>query len=185
MFYGIAKWNMLPEQMPIHFDMNGNPNNWGGRWINVFLMPAIMFVMNATLHISFNLKAKKMGAQGRTKFFMIFKWFVPVVAITISFLTYSYSLGLNVNIPRIIMLILSILFLLIGNYFPKAEKWMFNIEVKEGKLTSLKRTLGWSFAITGVAGLFLALANIALWAFLALIAVLSVIIILSSLRAAK
>ena len=33
MFFGLAVWNKLPEQIPLHFDIHGNPSGWGEKWM--------------------------------------------------------------------------------------------------------------------------------------------------------
>jgi uncharacterized membrane protein len=46
--YLIVKWNSLPEQMPIHFDMEGNPNGYGSRYVFIF-MPVGLYLMMLVL----------------------------------------------------------------------------------------------------------------------------------------
>ena len=36
---GLILWNRLPEQVPIHFDFEGNPDNYGSRAFAVFFIP--------------------------------------------------------------------------------------------------------------------------------------------------
>jgi uncharacterized membrane protein len=37
----MAVWNTLPERVPIHFDLQGRPNGWGGRFEALGLMPLV------------------------------------------------------------------------------------------------------------------------------------------------
>ena len=166
MIYGLIMWKKLPEQMPIHFNADGNVDSWGGRWMNVILFPLLMILGNAIVHLSFNIKARKMGENVNSKLPNVFKWFMPVLCYTISFIVYSYSFGKKIDPTKIVTTICSILFIIIGNYFPKLEKWMLNIPVKDENLTWVKRTLGWAFMIAGLVSLIFSFTPAGIWVFL-------------------
>ena len=184
MIYGIIMWNKLPESMPIHFDGNGEPDNWGPRWVTVYFLPVMMVVLNCVMHLSFYLKAKKNDEKFNSKFAGVLEWFVPIISLVVFFLVYSYSLGLILDIPRIVVLVISLMFIIMGNYFPKAENWMMNIKIKEENYTKVKRILGWSFVIAGLLGFVLSFFKFGLWAFIAIIAVLAIETIIISVKAA-
>lgn len=40
----LASWSDLPERLPMHFDMAGQPNRWGPRG-ELFVLPTISFVL--------------------------------------------------------------------------------------------------------------------------------------------
>lgn len=40
----IVSYNVLPERIPVHFDINGTPDRWGSR-STVFMIPVIGFVV--------------------------------------------------------------------------------------------------------------------------------------------
>ena len=176
MIYGLIMWKKLPEQMPIHFNADGNVDSWGGRWINVILFPLLMILGNAIVHLSFNIKASKMGENVNSKLLYVFKWFMPVLCYAISFIVYSYSFGKEIDPTKIVNTICSILFIIIGNYFPKLEKWMLNIPVKDENLTWVKRTLGWAFMIAGLVSLIFSFTPAGIWVFLAATGVVVVVV---------
>jgi uncharacterized membrane protein len=43
--YLFINWNALPEQMPIHFDLNGKPNGYGSRYTYLILPLGIYLLM--------------------------------------------------------------------------------------------------------------------------------------------
>lgn len=176
MIYGLIMWKKLPEQMPIHFSADGNVDIWGGRWMNVILFPLLMILGNAIVHLSFNIKARKMGENINSKLPYVFKWFMPVLCYAISFIVYSYSLGKEIDPTTIVTIICSILFIIIGNYFPKLEKWMLNIPVKDENLTWVKRTLGWAFMIAGLVSLIFSFTLAGIWVFLGATGVVVVVV---------
>ena len=176
MIYGLIMWKKLPEQMPIHFNADGDVDTWGGRWMNVILLPLLMVLGNAFVHLSFNIKARKMGENVKSKLLFVFKWFMPVLCYAIFFIVYSYSFGIEINQTKIVTTICSILYIIIGNYFPKLEKWMLNVPVKDEKLTWVKRTLGWAFMIAGLISLIFSFTPIGIWIFLGAAGVILVMV---------
>ena len=151
-------------------------DSWGGRWMNVILFPLLMILGNAIVHLSFNIKARKMGENVNSKLLYVFKWFMPVLCYAISFIVYSYSFGKEIDPTKIVTTICSILFIIIGNYFPKLEKWMLNIPVKDENLTWVKRTLGWAFMIAGLISLIFSFTPAGIWVFLAATGVVVVLL---------
>ena len=176
MIYGLIMWEKLPEQMPIHFNAAGNVDRWGGRWVNVILFPLLMVLGNAVVHLSFNIKARKMGENVNSKLPGVFKWFMPLLCYAISFIVYSYSFGSEIEPTKIITTVCSILFIIIGNYFPKLEKWMLNIPVKDKNLTWVKRTLGWAFMIAGLVSLIFSFTPAGIWVFLSTAGIVVVVL---------
>lgn len=176
MIYGLIMWKKLPEQMPIHFNADGNVDSWGGRWMNVILFPLLMILGNAIVHLSFNIKARIMGENVNSKLPFVFKWFMPVLCYAISFIVYSYSFGAEIDPTKIVTTICSILFIIIGNYFPKLEKWMLNIPVKDENLTWVKRTLGWAFMIAGLVSLIFSFTPAGIWVFLSAAGIVVVVL---------
>ena len=45
------RWRYLPEQIPTHYDFNGNVDGWGSRW-NLIVMPAIGLLVDLTVAIT-------------------------------------------------------------------------------------------------------------------------------------
>jgi len=43
--YLAVSWNLLPESMPIHFDVHGQPNGYGSRYVYIWLPVGIYFLM--------------------------------------------------------------------------------------------------------------------------------------------
>jgi len=185
MIYGIIMWNKLPELMPIHFDANGEPNNWGPRWVTVFFLPVFLAIINLVVNFSFYFKARQSGETVKSKFVYVIKWFIPVIALVIFFLVYSYSLGLILEIPKIVVLIISIMFIIMGNYLPKAENFLLNIKVKEENYTKVKRIIGWSFVIAGLLGMIMAFFKSGLWIFIGIIFILAIETIIVAVNANK
>ena len=36
-----AVWDLLPDQVPIHFNIKGEADDWGPKWINAIVLPLL------------------------------------------------------------------------------------------------------------------------------------------------
>jgi uncharacterized membrane protein len=43
--YLMVNWSALPDQMPVHFDFNGEPNGYGSKFVFIFLPAGLYFLM--------------------------------------------------------------------------------------------------------------------------------------------
>src|SRR5262249_3103011 len=41
---GALSWNAVPQRIPVHFDLNGVPDRWGGRFEGLFVLPIVALV---------------------------------------------------------------------------------------------------------------------------------------------
>ena len=42
MIVGLILWNRLPEEMPVHFNADGEPDNWESKAFAVFFIPLFL-----------------------------------------------------------------------------------------------------------------------------------------------
>ncbi len=119
----------------VHFSMNTDPKkqNIGsmvkmiGKWvIPVLAMAAIPTAIlwgmgiEIPMHFSMNTDPKKQNIGSMVK--MIGKWVIPVLAMAAIPTAILWGMGIEIPIDRILPVILGIVFVLIGNYFPKCRR---------------------------------------------------------------
>ena len=49
---GALLYSRLPETVPTHFNLNGEPDGWSSRAVAAFALPAFMLVMNCVLQFA-------------------------------------------------------------------------------------------------------------------------------------
>ena len=143
MVLGIAFYNKLPEQMPIHFTIGDIPDNYANK--NFALL--IMAIVQAICLIAVNIKLNKLKNEEKPKILKIMEWFIPVVTVLIYVIMVEVPLGSTVYVGKSICLILGILFMIIGNYLPKMSyemgKATFHPIPKSEKYMGIKTTYIW------------------------------------------
>jgi len=149
---GVALYNELPEQMPIHFTINDVPDNYAHKNFALFGLPLIMATVQ---FVSCFFTMKQSKEEKTPKLFKIMYVFIPIITILVYLLMLSYSLGINVYIGKSICLIIGILFVIIGNYMPKmsyesGRKFFHPTPKNEIAFRKMNKVMGYSFVIMGI-----------------------------------
>ena len=117
MLIGLLFYNKLPEQMPIHWDINGNIDAYGDKLI-VVILPNILMIFFQVICIFFINNDQK-NYQQNQKIINLIYWLIPFVSIFCNTLMYLSILNIKINIINFVGMFLGIIFLILGNYLPK------------------------------------------------------------------
>ncbi len=150
---GVALWDNLPERIPIHFNINNEPDNFASKGFAVFGLPFIMALIQMFCCVISDIQA---GVHvGNKKFDTVSKWIIPVMCVVLYVVTLGYALGWKVDIRRIAMLIVGTEFIVIGNYLPKADyiKDFKNKRIYGKNAKKINRAMGFMMVILGFLGL--------------------------------
>ena len=117
---GLYLWNTLPEQVPSHWDVNGEIDGWSSKPFFVFGLPCIMLAFQWLCVLGTAADPKKANHSG--KVMQLVLWIIPVLSIVLSAMTYMVVLGHTVRVELIMPLIIGLVFTIIGNYLPKCKQ---------------------------------------------------------------
>ena len=117
---GIYLWNTLPEQIPSHWNVNGEIDGWSSKPFFVFGLPGIMLAAQWLCVLGTAADPKK--ANHSDKVMHLVLWIIPVLSIVLSAMTYMTALGHTVRVEMIMPLIIGLVFTIIGNYLPKCKQ---------------------------------------------------------------
>jgi uncharacterized membrane protein len=129
---GLILWNKMPEQVPIHWNFEGVPDNYAHKAFAVFAIPA--FLLATHWLCSFLTCFDKKNKNQHFKAINIVFWICPVVSLFISAIEYLFVFGVNFSVPMLSLSLVGIAFIVIGNLLPK---------VKPNKTLGIK--LPWTF----------------------------------------
>lgn len=116
---GLIFYNELPESIAIHWGINNNPDGYFSKPAFVFGMPIMMVVLQIFCSIVSDLSDK--NPEANKKAVTIYKWIIPILTVILYIVTIMIALGNNLDVRRIVMIILGILFIVVGNYLPKVK----------------------------------------------------------------
>lgn len=148
---GIVLYNKLPDEMPIHFTFNNEPDNYGPKWFALFGIPVIMAFIQFIVVIAF-----REVKDEKTMFIRLSKWIIPVVTVLVYLVMLGVPLsGTTSYVGKSICFIVGMLFIVTGNYIPKVDyetgKNIFNPRPKDEKaFRKMSRIMGYSMVTLGI-----------------------------------
>jgi len=151
---GIILWDKMPEQVPVHWNINGEADGFATKTQAVFIMPLVLVAFHWICVLGTNLDPKKQNISD--KVFTLVLWIIPVLSLLCNSFVYATALGHNVNVEVIMPLFMGALFVVIGNYLPKCKQsytlgiklpWTLNDEENWNKT---HRLAGFLWVICGV-----------------------------------
>lgn len=149
---GVYFYNQLPENVAIHFDIQNNPDNYFPKPAFVFGMPVIMTFFQIFACVVNDLSDKHKEANKKAS--TVFKWLIPIVTVILYIVTISFALGNKLDIRKIVMLILGVMFIIMGNYLPKTKGSTyvhFGRKIKDEKLLNqASKISGYIMIINGI-----------------------------------
>lgn len=120
MIVGLLLWNRLPEEIPVHFNSAGKPDNYNSKAFAVFFIPLFLWAMHLLAGFVTLADPKKQNISD--KVFLLVLFIVPSAAIFGTLVMYTGALGLSLSINMLGNMFLGIVFLVVGNYMPKTRQ---------------------------------------------------------------
>jgi len=117
---GVLLWKQLPAEMPTHFDMEGNVNGRMAKPLAVFLLPILLAAAQWFMILMMRSDPRQRNIS--PKMAALSLWIIPVASLTVSLFTYAASMNIPLDVSRLIMIFMGILFVVVGNYLPKCRQ---------------------------------------------------------------
>ena len=162
---GIAVYDRLPDQVAIHFDSQGNPDNYLSKALAVFGLPVVMALINLYINFRMNNDARVENASSFLR--SLSRWIVPLIAIVMIPVSLFLAMDAEIRIPLIASAVAGVIIVIYGNFLPKCKynytigirlPWTLNSEYNWNKTN---RFAGYIFVIGGL--IFIVNAFLSLW----------------------
>jgi len=109
-------WAQLPDQVPMHWNIWGEVDSYGSKTSGLLFLPFINILLYALLLWAPKLDPKERLAWDR-KPLPAFRFFMPLIFLLIHIAVLAEAMGVDAMAEgRMVMLIVSVLLLVIGNY---------------------------------------------------------------------
>ncbi|MCD2256373.1 DUF1648 domain-containing protein [Lactobacillus sp. CC-MHH1034] len=117
--FGIIFYQQLPNKMAIHFGVDNTPNGFVTKPFAVFGILGLMLLLQLLMIGIYHFK----GAQqfGNPRMQVVYFSIIPIISIVGYLVTIFYNLGTGVDVRRIIIFLVALIFIAIGNYLPTVE----------------------------------------------------------------
>lgn len=121
---GIA-FPLLPEQIPIHFNAQGIPDNYGSP-LTIFLLPIIILSVNVLAEVTKHTDPQAANyfvfSKHYYQFFLALNLFLFLVQMYL--ITYALEL-VTFNVTGVVIVAIGVLFIIVGNMMPKVKQNFF------------------------------------------------------------
>lgn len=119
---GLVSYSHLPDQIPTHFDVAGNPDDYSGK-IFIFMFPLVIFAMIIMAEIARNIDPKKNAYNKFNKQYYLIFFLVSILMFGIQLYTLAVSMEVKIiNISVLMPFSVGLLFTIIGNAMPKFKQ---------------------------------------------------------------
>lgn len=116
---GIMFYGSLPEEIPVHFDINNQPDNYAAKWVIIFLFPVLTGILQLICcAFAFDREGDKIPGKVKT----VCRLIIPVLTVLLEIVTIMFSLERLDNVGTIILIFLALMMMILGNYMPKCRR---------------------------------------------------------------
>ena len=119
MLWGLMIWSQLPNQIPIHFNVGDQADNFQSKPLVVFGLPIFLLVVH--LFVIFVSARDPKNQTMNKKMGKVIYWLTPIVSLGVFYLIYSKALGSTTNPSIFASALLGLIFVMLGNYMPKLK----------------------------------------------------------------
>ena len=120
MLIGLLLWNKLPDQIPSHWDINGEVDAWSSKAFAVFFFPALLLGIHWLCVLASSADPKSKNYH--PKMLRLVLWICPVISLVMNSLVYCVALGYELNVEIIMPLLVGLMFIIVGNLLPKCRQ---------------------------------------------------------------
>lgn len=182
---GLILWDKLPEQVPMHFDINGNADGYASKTFAVFAFPLFMVAMQWLCSFFTGLDPKMKNFSKKTTALVL--WIIPALSLLLHAIIYAYALGKEFNVTVPLMLFFGLFFVITGNYLPKMSQsytvgikfpWTLN---SEANWIYTHRISGKVWVVGGLILIATSFLNLG-WLYIAIFAIMIAVPVIASYR---
>lgn len=121
----IIFYDKLPEEIPIHWNLKGEVDNYVSKPFGAFLSPLLMVAIWLGMKFLPNIDPRRHNYKKFESSYEIAIGVLVTFAFVLQMAIILSSLGYDISMDRIIMVMAGVMFVVIGNYLPKAKSNFF------------------------------------------------------------
>ena len=154
--FSIAVYSRLPDQVPTHWDISGEPDDFSSRARGAFMLPGIMLAVFVLMQWIPSLDPRASNIEKfRGSYDLVVGAMIAFLGVMHVF-ALGNALGWQVNMTKVVLICLGTLFVMLGNYLPRARSnFVFGIRTpwtlsSDAVWTRVHRIGGYATAVAGL-----------------------------------
>lgn len=120
-----ASWGATPDRLPVHWNLSGQPDRWGGRFEGLMVMPLVSLVIYLIMLFLPRIDPGRANYANFGSTYYTLRLLVLLLTATIQACVVLAARGYAVDMNTVMPLIIGATFVLIGNLFGKLRPTWF------------------------------------------------------------
>lgn len=121
-------WARLPERMPMHWNLAGEVDRYGGRTEGALLLPLMMLAMWGMMRLLPTIDPRRASYAKMAGTYDLVITIVLASTLVLHVTVLAVSLGYPVDVATVAPLVVGAVFMVIGNVLPRARpNWWFGV----------------------------------------------------------
>jgi uncharacterized membrane protein len=156
-------WPQLPERLPVHWNIHGEADGYGGKFTGLLLLPIIVAGLYLLMLVIPLVDPGRSNYPSFKKAFNVIRVSLVLYTAAIYAVTVAAAFGRKVDMHTVILSAMGILFLVLGNFMSKIRpNWFVGVRTPWTLSSRLSwdkthRLAGWLFVLMGLLSLVVAL----------------------------
>ena len=121
----LAVYPLLPESMPVHWNLHGSADGFEPKVFGAFTMPVMMIVLALVFALLPRISPRGYEIDARSRAFRAITLSSVGLMLAIHAVVLLSAAGMNIAIPRALPVLLGALFAIVGNYLGKLGRNFF------------------------------------------------------------
>ncbi len=154
--FALAVYGRLPEQVPTHFGLSGEPDGWTPRLPGAFLMPLLAAGVYLLLIVLRRIDPRGANYSRFEETWWVFLNVIALLMTALHVLSLGFAIGWPIDMARAVTVTVGLLFVGLGNYMPRLRSnWWMGIRTpwtleSEEVWRETHRVGGWAFVAAGL-----------------------------------
>jgi uncharacterized membrane protein len=155
-FLAIAAWPQAPDKIPIHWGLTGEPDNYAGKSLGLFLAPLVALGLYGLFFILPRIDPRQENYERFWNKYLIIRALIITILAAIQLVIFLWAIGTEVNINIAVPMIVGFLLIFLGNFMGKLRStWFVGIRSpwtlsSEESWNKTHRLGGWMFVVFGL-----------------------------------
>lgn len=112
---GLILYPHMPDQIPIHWNINGEVDNYGSRLFGTFFLPALNILLYVMFLIMPKFDPKRANYSKFESSYIVMRYATHLLFLFLFAITSAAALGYDVNIGKLVPAGVCVLFIIFGN----------------------------------------------------------------------
>jgi uncharacterized membrane protein len=153
---GALCWNHVPDRIPVHWNIHGEVDGYGGKFTGLVLLPLVMLGIYTLLLVLPRLDPGRANYPTFANAYYLIRLTLTLFFCCIYAVSILVALGYHVSMNTVIGLAMGLLFIVLGNVMGKIRpNWFVGVRTPwtlSSKLswTKTHRLAGWLFILMGL-----------------------------------